>query len=170
MFGNPEKIIEDLHLKSDMRAADFGCGSGGWTIPLAEKLDEGLVYAIDLLEEPLSALKGKLEQKSLANVKTVVENIEKGVSIRDRSVDLVLMTNFLFQVEDREKVISEAKRVLRKEGVLLITEWSPDSPIGLKLSKINPEEVRELVEKHDFYLKESFSAGLHHYGFIYKKK
>ena len=50
-----------------MIAADFGCGSGGWAIPLAKKLEEGKVYAIDILEEPLSALRAraKLEKITL---------------------------------------------------------------------------------------------------------
>jgi len=54
-FLNPKSIIkEHLTIKPGMVAVDFGCGSGGWTIPLAELLEHGRVYAVDILEEPLS--------------------------------------------------------------------------------------------------------------------
>ncbi|MDP2909842.1 MAG: class I SAM-dependent methyltransferase, partial [bacterium] len=60
MFLNPKTVLEQLNLKADMAAAEFGCGSGGFTIPLAKKLDEGIIYAIDIQAEPLSALKGRI--------------------------------------------------------------------------------------------------------------
>mgnify|MGYP001611054209 FL=1 len=52
-FLNPTEILRQLELKKDMVACDFGSGSGGWAIPLAKILEEGRVYAIDILEEPL---------------------------------------------------------------------------------------------------------------------
>ena len=55
-FINPEDVIGKLNLKDNMIAADFGCGSGGFTVPLARELDEGLVYGLDIQVEPLSAL------------------------------------------------------------------------------------------------------------------
>ncbi|GAH20696.1 unnamed protein product, partial [marine sediment metagenome] len=40
-FLNPSEVLKQLKLKKDMIAADFGCGSGGWALPLAKKLEEG---------------------------------------------------------------------------------------------------------------------------------
>ncbi len=168
-FINPEEIIDDLPLTKGMVAADFGCGSGGWVIPLAEKLEEGVVYAIDILEEPTSVLRGRLNRGGIANVKVLNEDIEKSLSIRDDRVDLVLMTNFLFQVSDKEKIMDEAKRILKKDGFLLVVEWLPQSPIGPRTEKIDPEELKRIIEEKDFILKDEFQAGMHHYGFIYQK-
>ncbi len=169
MAFDPKQVINELPLKEDMMAADFGCGSGGWTMPLAKRLKEGVVFAIDILQGPLSVLEGKLSQEEIANVKVMKENIEKGVSIKDKRVDLVLMTNLLFQLEDKEKALEEAKRVLVKEGMLIITEWSPDSPLSPKVKKMSEEEVKNLAEKFNFKLKEEFQAGMYQFGFIYKK-
>lgn len=168
-FIDPQEIIDDLPLKKDMAAADFGCGSGSWVIPLAERLDEGIIYAIDLLEEPLSVLRSYLNREGIANVKVLNENIEKGSSIRDERIDLVLMTNFLFQVTDKKKVVSEAKRILKKDGFLLVIEWSPNSPIGPKTEKIDPQTLKKIVAENDFILKDEFQAGMYHYGFLYQK-
>ena len=70
-FLNPEEVLDQLDLKVNMVAAEFGCGSGGFAIPLAKKLDEGLVYAIDIQESPLSAL------KSMALVENIIKNTER---------------------------------------------------------------------------------------------
>lgn len=169
MAFDPEEVIKDLPLEKVSAAADLGCGAGGWTIPLAERLDKGVVFAIDILESPLSALQGKLNSRSIPNVKVLEEDIETGVSLKDNRVDLVLMTNFLFQVNDREKVFKEAKRILAKEGQLIVTEWKPDSPIAKGVKKVSPNEVKSLAKKFGFELKEEFQAGIYQFGFIYKK-
>ena len=117
-FLNPSKILKQLKLRKDMVAADFGSGSGGWTIPLARKLEDGLVYAIDILEEPISALKGKIALDKIPNIKTIRSNVEdkNGSTLPDSSVDLILMTNLLFQAEDKKAIFAEAKRILKKGG------------------------------------------------------
>lgn len=166
---NPEEVIYDLPLEKDMSAADFGCGSGGWVIPLAQRLENGVVYAIDILEEPISALRGKLNRQGLANVKTIKQNIEDGVDIRDNRVDLVLMTNFLFQLDEKEKGFEEARRILRGSGFVFVTEWLPDSPIGPHNLKLSPKEVKELAKNENFILKEEYQLGAHQYGFLYQK-
>ena len=66
-FLNPKLILDKLKLRKDMIAADFGSGSGGWAIPLARTLEDGFVYAIDILEEPTSVLKGKISRERISN-------------------------------------------------------------------------------------------------------
>ncbi len=167
-FVDPKEIIEDLPLKDKMTVVDFGCGAGAWIISLADKIEEGIFYAVDILEEPLSILRGRAKHEGLKNIKTVKADVEKGVDIRDESADLVLMTNFLFQVEDKEKVFTEAKRILKNEGLLLVMDWLPESKIGPG-SKVSPKEVEKIAQNIDFEKKEEFQAGMYHYGFIYKK-
>ena len=80
-----------------MNGADFGCGSGGWAIPLAKALAEGKVYAVDLLEEPLSALRSRIRAANIFNVEIVKADVEKTIiRLLANSVDIVLMTNLLF--------------------------------------------------------------------------
>jgi tRNA G46 methylase TrmB len=76
-FLDPEIVLKQLGLQKSMVAADFGSGSGGWVIPLAKKLEEGKVFAIDILEESLSALKAKIKLEKIFNIETIKSDIEK---------------------------------------------------------------------------------------------
>lgn len=168
-FLNPNEILNQLKLKESMTAADFGSGSGGWAIPLAKILEDGKVYAIDILEEPLSALKAKAQGAKIFNIQTIKADVEKGVDIFEESLDLVLMTNLLFQVQDRKKVLSEAKRLLKSRGRILIIDWKPDSPMGPEEGRISAKDVKEIALNLNLTIEKEFSAGTYHYGLILVK-
>jgi len=152
-----------------MTAVDFGCGSGGWVIPLAKEIEEGKVIAVDILEEPLSALKSRAKLEKINNIETMLGDTEKGTDVLDKSADLVLMTNLLFECEDRKKVLEEGKRVLKNKGKILIVDWRPDAPLGPKEGRISAEEVKETAADTGFKLKKEFEAGSYHYGLIFER-
>ncbi len=168
-FLNPSRVLDLLDLKEHFVAADFGSGSGGWVIPLARRLKEGKVYAIDILEEPLSALKSKIKLEKGLSIETIKSDIEKTSRLLDASCDLVLMTNLLFEVEDRRKVLEEAKRVLKPGGILLVVDWTKDASLGPEI-RVSPEEIKEIAKEIGFVLKKEFPAGVYHWGLIFNKK
>jgi ubiquinone/menaquinone biosynthesis C-methylase UbiE len=170
-FINPRKILNSqLRLESRMVAADFGCGSGEWVLPLAEALENGKVYAIDLLEEPLSALRGKARIKNLKNIEIVKSDVEKTVSrLLSNSLDLVLATNLFFQVSNKKAIFDEAKRVLKSGGKILVVEWNEDAQIG-PAQKIPAGELKDMARESGFSLESEFAAGNFHTGFIFNKK
>lgn len=168
-FLNPTEVLKQLDLKESMTAADFGSGSGGWVIPLAKKLEEGKIYAIDILEEPLSALRAKTKLEKIINVETVLADIEKGVDIFEGSCDLILMTNLLFQVDDKKKVLEEGKRLLKPGGKILVVDWKQDSPLGPKEGRVPAEEVKETALDLNLRIEKEFEASTYHYGLIFTK-
>jgi ubiquinone/menaquinone biosynthesis C-methylase UbiE len=167
-FLNPTEILKKLKIKKDFIAADFGCGSGGWVLPLAGMLEDGKVYAIDLLEEPLSVLRSKIKTFNVLNVEPVQADVEKNSKLFDNSCDLVLMTNLLFQVSDMNKVLEEAKRVLKEKGRILIVDWQHGSVLGPE-NKISASKVKEVAEKTGFNLEKEFKAGIYHWALIFVK-
>jgi ubiquinone/menaquinone biosynthesis C-methylase UbiE len=166
-FLKPEQIIREISLKPDMVAAEFGCGSGGFVIPLAKKLEDGLVYAIDVQEAPLNVLKSKFIAEKLSNVKIIKADLEKNSSLRDGSVDLVIISNTLFQAEDRKAMISEANRVLKPGGNMIIIDWLESAPLGPE-RKVSSEEVKKMAEGFQFL--KNIEAGQYHYGLVFAKK
>ena len=168
-FLNPTEVLKHLKLKKEMVAADFGSGSGGWAIPLAKKLEEGKIYAIDILEEPLSALKAKIKLEKIFNIEAIKSDVEKTSKLFENSCDLVLMTNLFFQCEDKKKVLEEGKRVLKKGGKILVVDWKLDAPLGPKEDRVSAEEVKETALDLNLRIEKEFDASPYHWGLILAK-
>jgi len=170
MFLNPKQTIDNLDfLEPNMIALDVGSGSGGFTIPLSRKLEDGKVYAVDIQEEPLSALRSKLDGERIYNVELVLADIQKGVRIADNKIDFVILSNVLFEIEDKEAVFKEVKRVLKDEGHLLVIDWKESSKIGAKELVISKEEIQLKLEELGFKLEKDFNLGNYHFGLIFRK-
>jgi ubiquinone/menaquinone biosynthesis C-methylase UbiE len=168
-FLNPNEILAKLNLQKSQIAADFGCGSGGWAIPLAHFLSEGKVYAIDLIKGPLSALESRAKMEGLMNIQTMIANVEKGVKIIPNSCDLVLMTNVLFQCENKKGVLEEGKKILKPGGKILFVDWKKSANFGPRQRAILPEEIKAIASEIGLAVEKEFEAGIYHYGLILVK-
>jgi len=171
-FLNPSEVLKQLRLEKEMVAADFGCGSGGWVLPLARQLEEGKVYAIDILEEPLSALKGRAKLEKIFNIEIIRSNVEakNGSKLSNNSCDLVLMTNLLFECENKKNVLEEGKRVLKPGGKILVVDWIKDNPLTTEIEWVDFEEIKKIAKELDLKLEKEFEAGAYHHGLIFTKQ
>ena len=168
-FLDPNKVIEELDLQEEMVVADFGCGSGGWVIPLAKKIEKAKIYAIDILEEPLSVLKAQIQNQKLFNIEVIRANVEskRNLSIEDKSCDLILMTNLLFQCEDKKLVLKQGKRILKSNGEILIVDWKDGVGLGPEQGKISADEVKKIAQEIDLKMKKEINAGKYHYALVF---
>lgn len=173
-FVKPEKIIESINFHAGMKAADFGCGAGFYTIPLAKKAGEkGKVYAIDIRKEMLELIASKAKNEHLLNIETIWGDLEEneGSHLADELINVVIISNILFQAEDKSAVVKEAKRILKPEGIAVVVEWDKEKgPTGSQdKQKLDQSQVKDLFLKHGFSSEKQFYAGEHHYGIIFKK-
>jgi len=172
-FLIPDNIIKEFGIKEGMRIADFGCGAGYFTIPIAKSVGEnGVVYALDVLKTSLESVRSKAKIEGLLNIKTVWANLEisGGSKLKDESSDIVSLANILFQSPKKADIIEEAKRILKKKGKMIIIEWQEDQPLGPpKKLIVSKNLVQELVKKQGFKLEKEFSAGKHHWGMVFVK-
>ncbi|MEA2092518.1 MAG: class I SAM-dependent methyltransferase [Patescibacteria group bacterium] len=162
-FLNPTKIIDEISVSKNMKIVDFGCGSGGWSIPLAERSEDGMVYAVDVMSEALSALKSKADTERVYNIRTLLADIEKGTNLVGDSFDLAIVSNILFQAEDKEAVIKEAYRVLRQSGKMLVVDWN-------NIENVSENEINEQIKESGFQVVKRIDAGVSHFGILYEKK
>ncbi|MBU2544990.1 class I SAM-dependent methyltransferase [Patescibacteria group bacterium] len=170
-FLNPEDILDKLELRSDMLVADFGCGSGGFTIPLAREVEDGLVYGLDIQGEPLSALKGRILLENIKNIKIIKTNLEnpKGSTLPAESVDMVLIPNVLFQIENKSAIILEALRILKNSGKLVIIDWLTRVSQGPAEGRISKEDVIGLAKDQGLNFEKEFDTGRYHYGIVFSR-
>lgn len=174
MFSAPEKNIEQLVLDEGAIIADFGAGSGAYTLAAAKALrNKGKVYAVEVQKDLLTTLQNTCTNEHISNVSFIWGNIELpgGSKLRDGSCDVVILSNILFQVGDKKAVIEEARRVLRQGGKLLVIDWTASfNNMGPTTEHVFPEmEARKLVEESIFTMDRTINAGNFHYGFVFRK-
>jgi len=170
---NPDSIIAELEISGGMVVADFGCGAGYFTIPIAKIVkNSGKVYAIDVLSSSLEDISSKAKLYDLLNIETVRANIEVvgGTKIKDKSVDYVLLANVLFQCNDYDSVFEESKRVLKNGGKVVAIDWIPkEVPLGPKFEHcLNKDDMKKLAIKNGLKFIKEIDTGDHHYGMVFE--
>ena len=170
-FLNPEEVLNQLKIRDDMLVADFGCGSGGWVIPLARRIKNGRVYAIDILEEPLSVLKSRATSEEIGNIEAIKADLEDDqlLKLANDFLDLVLLTNLLFQVEDKKSILEKAKRVLKNGGQVLVVDWKPGALLGPKENQISSQEITKIAKQAGLKIEKEFEVSPFHWGLILRK-
>ena len=110
-----------------MSVADFGSGSGAYTLPIAQALaNSGIVYAIDVQRDLLRRTRITKRKNAASERRGDLGELERqGASkIADRTLDLVLISNLLLQIKDTASVFSEAWRILKPAGRLVVIDWN----------------------------------------------
>jgi ubiquinone/menaquinone biosynthesis C-methylase UbiE len=168
-FLTPEHLVKELYLKPGDRVADIGCGTGVYTIALAHDVGAmGQVYAIDVHREALHTLAGTLEKRGIINVEMLWADVEKAISVDAYSLDAVVLSNILFQLEDIDKALSLIAKLIKPEGQLLVVDWSDShGGLGPHTSRVvQEEEAIRFVQSHGFRVLKRLPAGDYHYAFL----
>jgi len=171
-FLRPEEIIKKLNIKENTIIADFGCGSGYFTIPLAKIVEKGKVFALDVLPEALESVRSRAKLEGLFNIETkhCDLEVENGSGLESDLIDIILLANILFQAEKKDVIIKEAKRALKKGGELAIVDWKPNQPMGPPDDLIiSIESVKEIAKKIGLVFNKEFPVDEYHWGIILKK-
>lgn len=173
-FLNPDKILKQLNIRKDIKAADFGCGRGYFSIPLAKIIPDGTVYAVDVVEEALQAVEAKAKIENIANIRIVHANLEVAgdSGLNDNSINLIILANILYQSKNKIAIIQEAKRVVKKTGKIVLIEWLANSVLSPKngWQMISKQESLKMAENEELNLyKELGQVDNQHYGLIFKK-
>lgn len=170
MFTDPLKNLKTLGLREDNIVADLGAGTGHYSVMLGGFVPRGKVYAVEVQKDYLETIKNKIKEAHLGNVEIIWGNVEKigGTKIADAIVDVVVASNILFQVENKENFILEIKRILKPQGRVFLIDWSDPSVIGLH-NMISKGKAKEIFEQKGFVLEQEIDAGSHHYGMILRK-
>ena len=173
-FLDPEHVVSAIDIRPGMRVADFGSGHGYYTIPFAKRVgDKGKVYAFDVQEAAVEAVRSHARLNHLANVEARRVNLEtdRATGLHDNTVDMVFIANILFQAEDKPALAREAHRILLPGGTVAVIEWRPESgglgpPASLRISS---QETEKLMADVGLAKEREFDAGTWHYGIIFKK-
>ena len=188
MFIKPEEIIKNFEIRPGMVVADFGSGSGHYVLAVARKINNsglpaarpptrqgqaGIVYAIDIQKNLLEAVKSEAEKQHLPNVDIVWADLEskEGTKLASGTLDFAIVSNILFQINDKDALAREIFRTLKNGGRAAVIDWAASfGGAGPVAKSLAPKKEAERIFIQEGFLEErEFPAGDNHYGIIFKK-
>jgi SAM-dependent methyltransferase len=150
--------------------SDLGCGTGAFTLALAELLDPTVtIYAIDTDQLALSELRKRAVARSPGHdIRTMLADFTQPLDLPP--LDGVVMANSLHFRKEKEAIVRAVRSLLKPEGRLILIEYNVDRgnpwvPFPLSFETWRELAARcgfaateKLVSKPSSFLREIYSA------------
>lgn len=172
-FIRPVELWRTLGLRAGHVVVHLGCGPGFYLIPAAKMVGAaGKAIGVDIRTEMLAEVENRARRENIEDVVvTVRANLEEngGSKITAASGDWVLVANILHQA-DMQKIIAEAKRIMRPGGRIVVVEWDVvATPMGPPAeTRIFRGDVVALGESLGLVAEKLFAPSPYHYGIVFK--
>ncbi len=117
--GNPLALAQ---IKKGDIVLDLGSGAGFDAFLCARKVGEtGKVIGVDMTKKMIEKAKSLAEKYNYKNVEFKLGDIED-LPLENESVDKIISNCVINLAPDKDKVFSEANRVLKKQGELFVSD------------------------------------------------
>lgn len=117
--GNPTAFSE---IKEGDTVLDLGSGAGFDSFLAAKKVGErGKVIGVDMTKEMIDRAKNNAVKYNYRNIEFRLGDIEK-LPVNDDSTDVIISNCVINLAPDKDKVFSEAYRVLRNGGKMFVSD------------------------------------------------
>lgn len=147
---SPKKIADRLDLRPDMRVVEIGPGPGTFTMEVGARVAPGgSVYAFDIFPKTIRKLLARIVKKEATNIAPVVASAYD-LPLTSRSADRVFMVSVLAEIPDRKRALHEFERVLKRDGLLSVSEFlsDPDYPLRRTVIRWCYEAGFREISKH----------------------
>ena len=123
--NSPRKVVEDSVGERD-KILDLCTGTASNAIRIARAKPCTQIIGIDLSKDMLRIARDKLRKQHIENVELRYMDATE-MSFQDESFDKVLISLVLHELDEAlaEKLLKEAKRILKDTGEIIVTEWEP---------------------------------------------
>lgn len=175
-FFDSNKLIDRLFCNKiiDENITEFGSGYGTFTIPASSYTTKN-IYALDIEEDLIKELKNEAINLNIKNIICKkIDFLENGTSLDDNSQGHVMIYNLL-HLENPQKLLKEAFRILKDDGIISIIHWRSDikTPRGPSLDiRPKPQDCEKWLKEISFKEinhMEFQDIAPYHYGMIAKK-
>ncbi len=151
--------------------ADFGAGSGAFTLALRELVGlDATIYAVDKDKSALRGLENSHRARFDSTDSLILLNQDFSRPLEIPPLDGIVMANSLHFFKDKEKILHHVRGFLKPHAALLLVEYNVDKgnlwvphPLAFKsFQALAPRagftEPRPLAKAPSRFLKEFYSA------------
>ena len=144
-----DRLRTVLRPRPGERLLEIGVGTGYYSLDLAEWVaPEGTLELFDLQQEFLDHVMRGAAERGLGNLVPTQGDATK-LPYEDGSVDAVILTAVLGEIPDSAAALREIRRVLRRDGRLVVGELfgDPHFTTRASLERMGAESGLQLVER-----------------------
>ena len=177
LWPDPEAALRAVGIGPDMLVVDLCCGYGHFTRPMCELVQAGKIWALDLDPELLG--QAEMVCARNPNFHSILGDARELSAQISEPVDFVFIANTFHGVPEKITLCKAVHDVLRKGGRFAIINWYRrpreettvlDQPRGPSTElRMEPEDVRAVVEPAGFLFERIVDVGPYHYGAIFTK-
>jgi FkbM family methyltransferase len=140
-------LVDALPLKPDSVVADIGAGTGYFAIPVAARVPQGRVLAVDIQPEMLAIIAQRTRDANISNVETMHGQIADP-GLGEEQVDLIYIVDAYHEFSHPREMGEAMVRALRHGGRLVLIEYRMEDPtVPIKrLHKMSEAQARKEME------------------------
>ena len=120
-------LIERLPLASDDIVADIGAGTGYFSFPIAARVPDGRVLAVDIQPEMLAMIRERRAALGMDNVEPVRGSVSDP-NLPAAAVDLILIVDAYHEFSHPREMGEAMVRALVPGGRLVLVEYRGEDP------------------------------------------
>ncbi|WP_430789706.1 class I SAM-dependent methyltransferase [Virgibacillus flavescens] len=150
---SPEQLLNMIPIKETDSILDFGAGTGYFSIPAAKRIT-GNVYALDIDTAMLKIINEKALKEQLTNIVSVQGSME-ALPVPDDSIDIIIASLVLHEIQPLAPLLQQMKNVLKKEGYLICLELEPKGS-SEKAPRITMQGMEREMKEAGFQVTEKF--------------
>ena len=146
-WQKPDEVIALLDCPEAGTVVDLGAGTGYFLSDLSSAVGpNGRVLALDPERSMVERMYERVDREDLRNVRPDVIPTDDP-SLTPRSVDRILVVNTWHHIDERSRYAKKLQEALRPGGMVLIVDFTMESPIGPPSSRrLTIDTVREELE------------------------
>lgn len=124
-WQQPERVMDALGIADGSHVADLGAGGGWFTIRLARRVGpNGKVYAEDVQQPMIEAIKRRVDREGLQNVETIIGGFVDP-KLPAGELHAALMVDLYPQIGDPVALLKNVRAALAPNGRLGIVDFKP---------------------------------------------
>jgi ubiquinone/menaquinone biosynthesis C-methylase UbiE len=132
---SPKELVRRLPLRPNSHVLELGPGPGYFSPEVARSLPKGKLVLVDVQQEMLDMARKRLEGRGIKGVE-YHKGDAMSLSVDSQSFDVVFLVAVLGEVPDRNAVLREIGRVLRRDGLLSLTELKLGDPDFIPMAEM----------------------------------